>query len=108
MSDSEQEETASYISDGSENDYFSDDEDVTPTFNQDGEGEYPTFDGDSDSEDGDGIVKPKINIGAEINESILDDEMDFGGEDDEEEEEEEPSGDESIEKDASPSVTPIS
>jgi DNA-directed RNA polymerase I, II, and III subunit RPABC2 len=85
MSDSEP-ETASYNSDGSEseNEYYSDDE---PNFAQ--EGGYPTFGGDSDSEDGDGVVKPKINIGAEINESVLDDEFDFGGEDEEDEEEEE-------------------
>ena len=81
MSDPE-DETASYNSEQSE-DYFSDDQ----TYDQGGG--YPTFGGDSDSEDGNETVKPKINIGAEINDSILDDEMDFGGEDDEEEDEEE-------------------
>ena len=85
MSDSEP-ETASYNSDDgseSENEYYSDDGE--PNFDQ--EGGYPTFGGDSDSEDGDGVVKPKINIGAEINESVLDDEFDFGGEEDQEDEE---------------------
>ena len=105
MSDSEREETASYNSDGSENDYFSDDEDVDvdvmPSFDQ--EGGYPTFGGDSDSEDGN--VKPKINIGAEINDSILDDEMDFGGEEDEEEEDDYDSEEDSPEKDSSPVET---
>ena len=104
MSDSEREETASYNSDGSENDYFSDEDDGMPTFDQ--EGGYPTFGGDSDSEDGDGTIKPKINIGAEINESVLDDEMDFGGEDVEEEEEDEvdydSSDDEGPEKESTP------
>ena len=77
MSDSEP-ETASYKSvDGteSENEYDSDNDNDRP---------YPTFGDDSDSEDGDHVVKPKINIGAEINETVLDDEIDFGGLDDEE------------------------
>ena len=81
MSDSEPElETASYNSDDgseSENEYYSDEE---PNFDAEGGG-YPTFGGDSDSEEGDGIVKPKLNIGAEINDSVLDDEFDFGGAD---------------------------
>ena len=81
MSDSEHEETASYNSDGSENDYFSDEE---STIN---DGEYPTFGDDSDNEDG--VVKPKINIGIEINDSIIDDEIDFQDNDDDDEEDQE-------------------
>jgi DNA-directed RNA polymerase I, II, and III subunit RPABC2 len=107
MSDSEHEETASYISDGSDDEYFSDEDVDIETIDQ--EGGYPTFGGDSDSEDGDGIIKPKIKIGAEINDSVLDDEMDFGGEDDEDEDEDEDeieeddsSDDESPEKESSP------
>ena len=92
MSDSEP-ETASYNSeDGSEseNEYFTDEE---PNFDAEGGG-YPTFGGDSDSEEGDGVVKPKINIGAELDDSVLDDDFDFGGadsdsEDDDEEEQDE-------------------
>lgn len=84
MSDSEHEETESYISEEeTENEYYSDGE---PNFAAEEE-EYPTF-GDSDSEEGDGIVKPKLNIGAEITDSVLDDEFDFGGVDYDSEEEE--------------------
>lgn len=87
MSDSEREETASYISDEeseSENAYYIDGE---PKFDAEGGG-YPTFGGDSDSEEGDGIVKPKLNIGAEITDSVLHDEFDFGGVDSDSEGEE--------------------
>lgn len=83
MSDSEPEETASYNSDeGSEyeNGYYSNEE---PNFDAEGD-KFPTVEGDSDSEEGDVVVNPKIIIGAEI-----DDELDFGGADSEEEEQEE-------------------
>ena len=83
MSDSDPE---SYNSDQeTASDYYSDGE---PNFDAEGGG-YPTFGGDSDSEEGDDIVKPKLNIGAEITDSVLDDEFDFGGVDYDSEEEEE-------------------
>lgn len=90
MSDSEP-ETASYNSDrsDSEDEYYSDDE---PNFAQ--EGGYPTFGGDSDSEDGDENIKPKISIGAEIKDGIVGDDLDFAGEDDEDEDEDEEEDDE--------------
>lgn len=82
MSDSDPE---SYNSDQeTASDYYSDGE---PNFDAEGGG-YPTFGGDSDSEEGDDIVKPKLNIGAEITDSVLDDEFDFGGVDYDSEEEE--------------------
>lgn len=85
MSDSEH-EAESYISEEeeTENEYYSDGE---PNFDAEGGG-YPTFGGDSDSEEGDGIVKPKLNIGAEITDHVLD-EFDYEGEDYDSEEEEE-------------------
>ena len=84
MSDSEH-EAESYISEEeeTENEYYSDGE---PNFDAEGGG-YPTFGGDSDSEEGDGIVKPKLNIGAEITDHVLD-EFDYEGEDYDSEEEE--------------------
>jgi len=77
MSDSEH-DTESYNSDN-DSEYYIDEEG----------GEYPTVGSDSDSEEGDGIVKPKINIGAEIKDSVLDNELDLGGADYDSEAEEE-------------------
>ena len=66
-------ETASYNSD-----------DGTETASDDGQPNFDQDGVDSNSEDGDDVVKPKINIGAEINETVLDDDFDFGGLEDEE------------------------
>lgn len=86
MSDSDPETTSYNSDDGTEPE--------TASYNSDdGEPNFDQDEGDSNSEDGDDVVKPKINIGAEINETVLDDEFDFGGLEDEDEDEEDSQSD---------------